>query len=213
MRSISTCFVEEGRVHTVINSVSLSISPACPGARLFLSDLALQMRQKNFPFIPTCEANSLDIGLSPWKAKNQGKMRIHSLYLQSQTWIPSSRASLLMCQFGTTCDGNNNRIHRSIAVTASIISSGGERFDVAMKWMLYNICVSARGKPASVNKMELCLFHFLETLPEVSSQYVQRGTECTRRPLALRRHLLTVGCSQGSNGNAGSCNTPRQIFN
>lgn len=42
--------------------------------------------------------------------------------------------------------------------------------DVDRKWILYSFCDSVRGRPAGVNRMLLCSFHFLDKLPEVSSQ-------------------------------------------
>jgi hypothetical protein len=47
-----------------------------------------------------------------------------------------------------------------------------------------------RGSPAGVNKKLLCSFHFLDRLPEVSSQYIQIGKARVRWPFASARHRL-----------------------
>lgn len=62
--------------------------------------------------------------------------------------------------------------------------------DVDRKCMLYSFCDSVRGKPAGVNKMLLCSFHFFERLPEVSSQYIQMGKTRVRWPFASTLHRL-----------------------
>jgi hypothetical protein len=68
--------------------------------------------------------------------------------------------------------------------------------DVAKKCVLNIDCCMCRGRPAKVIKNELCLFHFLLWLPDVSSHQSQKGTASTRRPCALALQGLTVGRSQ-----------------
>jgi hypothetical protein len=48
-------------------------------------------------------------------------------------------------------------------------------FEVERKWILNSFWASVRGRPAAVNRKLLCSFHFLDRLPEVSSQYIQIG--------------------------------------
>lgn len=52
----------------------------------------------------------------------------------------------------------------------SSISRGGAILDVERKWMLDSRWTNFRGRPAAVNRNELCLFHSLDVLPDVSSQ-------------------------------------------
>jgi hypothetical protein len=54
--------------------------------------------------------------------------------------------------------------------------------------MLYSFCASYRGRPAGVTRKLLCSFHFFETLPDVSSQYIHNGKQTMRDPLALALH-------------------------
>lgn len=59
--------------------------------------------------------------------------------------------------------------------------------------MLYEPCASSRGKPAGVIRDELCSFHFLDLLPDVSSQYSHVMNAITRFLLALFRHRFRCG--------------------
>lgn len=84
--------------------------------------------------MPMCEANSLDMGLSPKKARIQGTTSMNSCAIGSQTRMPVLRAALhidsqylnhpVMCvaAYGT---------YHNWFTNSSIISSGDARFDVA----------------------------------------------------------------------------------
>lgn len=76
--------------------------------------------------------------------------------------------------------------------------------DIATKWMLYNFCESSHGSPPKVKRIELCLFHFFDVFPDVSSQYNHRGTERTCFSLARTCHGLTTGQFQGIRDILGS---------
>ena len=60
--------------------------------------------------------------------------------------------------------------------------------DVQRKWTLYSFVVSSRERPANVNRKLLCLFHFLEVLLEVLSQYIHNGSITTLWPWAFCHH-------------------------
>ncbi len=69
--------------------------------------------------------------------------------------------------------------------------------------MLYSLWTSRRGSPAAVNRKELCLFHFFERLPEVSSQYSHTGKARTRCPDEEER-MATPDAETGQYGLAFS---------
>lgn len=84
-----------GTTHTFRKSRSRSFSPSTPSARFFTSaPLTLQVQQKHLPCIPMCDANSLDIGLSPRNARIQGITSTNSFDSTSHTRIPFSQAAL-----------------------------------------------------------------------------------------------------------------------
>jgi hypothetical protein len=61
----------------------------------------------------------------------------------------------------------------SCSTIPSNISRGGAMLEVERKCILNSFWDSVRGSPAGVNKKLLCSFHFLDKLPDVSSQYIQ----------------------------------------
>lgn len=63
---------------------------------------------------------------------------------------------------------------------------------VHRKCILYYFCDCSRGSPASVNKNELCSFHFFDVLPEVSSQYIHSGRQRTWWPWARACHWFPM---------------------
>lgn len=66
--------------------------------------------------------------------------------------------------------------------------------DVDRKCMLNSLCVSLHERPAGVKRKPLCSFHFLDTFPDVSSQYIQMGKARTQWPLvSARQRLPAVG--------------------
>jgi len=64
----------------------------------------------------------------------------------------------------------------------SAISIDEVSFEQQMKWMFSSWLFSARGSPASIIAQTSNLFHFLERLPLVSSEYKTKGTITTGRP-------------------------------
>lgn len=115
----------------------------------------------------------------------------------------------------STCLLTMKLTHSSWSTIPSNISSGGARFDVQRKWTLYSRWTSACGNPAGVKRKELCLFHFFDKFPDVSSQYNQRGIAYTRAPDARTRHRLpSKGLVKvhGCNSPFGSRSTPKHIF-
>lgn len=98
MKSVSLCFsVASGVVAVVPLCSPVGCPPISVGSRLTKSS---QTRHTHFPLIPMWDANSLAIGLSPWNAKTHGITRASCSVTQSQTSIPSRRASLQALMLG-----------------------------------------------------------------------------------------------------------------
>ena len=128
---VSFCICSETRKVTLRKSRRRLSSPARPGRRPSASaPLTWHFRQKHFPCMPICDANSLDIGLSPRNARIQGTTSTNSFFRASQARIPFRCALLKVRSYYhkiPTC----NDTHQSCSTTCSIISSGGAMFEVA----------------------------------------------------------------------------------
>lgn len=128
-----------------------------------------QTRQQCRPVRPICEASSLCIGLSPSIASTHGTIRTCSWCSQSHTVNPSSRSSLYTVSNYRSRVTPRTTYLRTRTISSSI-SRGGARLEVARKCMFVMRWAYCCGKPASVKRKLLCLFHLLDTFPDVSSQ-------------------------------------------
>ena len=109
--------------------------------------------------------------------------RIGSLNTQSQAHTPLFWVALKDDKQKPTI--KYQVTYSSWSITPSSISRGGAKFEVHKKWILNSLEVSWPSKPARVNKKLLCSFHFFETLPDMSSQYIQSGRAAIHFPWAL----------------------------
>ena len=71
---------------------------------------------------------------------------------------------------------------------------GDAVFDVVTKWMSNGRLEREDDRPARANRIELCEFHFFDTLPDVSSQYIHSVVLGTFSPVPLFSNCSHVLC-------------------
>ena len=114
-----------------------------------------------------------------WLSSSAARGLSHRVHKTGAT----TRTSCFKCASYATIPCVSN-LKRSFTI-GSAISIAEASFEQQMKWMFSSWLLCALGSPASIIAHTSNLFHFLERLPLVSSEYKTNGTITTGRLWAL----------------------------